>query len=59
MKKRLIALILCVVLSVGSLGLLSGCNGNAKKVDAFVIMIDQPDGLFNPFFSEIELESLA
>lgn len=51
MKKRLIALILCVVLSVGSLGLLSGCNGNAKKVDAFVIMIDQPDGLFNPFFS--------
>ena len=47
MKKRILAFTLAFVMC---LGLLSGCGG-AKKVDAFVIMTDQLDGLFNPFFS--------
>ena len=51
MRKRIISLILCAVLCVASVASFVGCKGSAKKVDAFVIMIDQPDGLFNPFFS--------
>ena len=47
MKKRILAFALAVVMC---LGLFTGCGG-AKKVDAFVIMTDQLDGLFNPFFS--------
>ena len=47
MKKRILALALAMVMC---LGLFSGCN-SAKKVDAFVIMTEQLDGLFNPFFS--------
>ncbi len=51
MKKRLISLILCLVLCVGTLATLSGCGKKSEKADAFVIMVDQLDGLFNPFFS--------
>ncbi len=49
MKKRIISLILCVALALGTLTLLSGCGGS--NTDAFVIMTEQLDGLFNPFFS--------
>lgn len=51
MKKRIISLILCLVLCVGTLATLSGCGKKSEKADAFVIMVDQLDGLFNPFFS--------
>ncbi len=46
MKKKIISLILCVVMSVS---MLAGCGGAGNK-DAFVIMTEQLDGLFNPFF---------
>jgi len=47
MKKRLMALFLCLILCMGMGSTLSGCGG---KKDAFVIMTEQLDGLFNPFF---------
>ncbi len=47
MKKRIISLILCVVMCVGMMSALTGCGGSS---DAFVIMTEQLDGLFNPFF---------
>lgn len=40
---------LCLVLSVVMAASLSACGSSAKK-DAFVIMTEQLDGLFNPFF---------
>ena len=46
--KKILSLVLCLALCVGMTGTLSGCNSSS---DAFVIMTDQLDGLFNPFFS--------
>ncbi len=52
MKKKLISLLLCMTLCIGTLASLTGCGkNNAAKGDAFVIMTEQLDGLFNPFFS--------
>ncbi len=51
MKKRILCLILSIVLCLSMAAGLVGCGEKAKKADAFVIMTDQPDGLFNPFFS--------
>ena len=52
MKKKLISLLLCMTLCIGTLTSLTGCgNGGGAKGDAFVIMTEQLDGLFNPFFS--------
>ena len=61
--KKVISLILCIVMSFGMMSVMAGCdnkkagvagaNGNpvAKgSVDAFVIMTEQLDGLFNPFY---------
>ncbi len=48
--KKVLSLILCIVMCVG---IFAGCgnkNGAAGKADAFVIMTEQLDGLFNPFF---------
>ncbi len=45
--KKVISLLLCLVLC---LSLFSGCKSKTK-VDAFVVMTEQLDGLFNPFFS--------
>ena len=47
--KKVISLILCIVMCVG---IFAGCGDkNATgKADAFVIMTEQLDGLFNPFF---------
>ena len=50
MKKKIISLILCLSMCIGSMAAFTGC-GKDKKPDAFVIMTDQLDGLFNPFFS--------
>ena len=47
MKKKILSLALCIVLC---LGMFAGCNSQ-EKVDALVIMSEQLDGLFNPFFS--------
>ena len=46
MKKRLISLILCLIMTMSAL---VGCGGGGKN-DAFVIMVENLDGLFNPFF---------
>ena len=48
MKKRLISLILCVAMCIGMLASVTGCG--KKEKDAFVIMTENLDGLFNPFF---------
>ncbi len=45
MNKRILALLLALALCLG----MAGCG--AGKGDAFVIMTEQLDGLFNPFFS--------
>ena len=50
MKKRIISLILCVAMCVSIISVLSGCK-KKNKTDAFVIMTENLDGLFNPFFS--------
>ena len=47
MAKRIIALLLCICLCIGTVSMMSGCG---KSADAFVIMTEQLDGLFNPFF---------
>ena len=47
--KKIWSRVLCLVLSVVMAASLAGCGGGAKG-DAFVIMTDQLDGLFNPFF---------
>ncbi len=49
MKKRILSLFLCLVLCMGMASAFTGCGGGSKK-DAFVIMTEQLDGLFNPFF---------
>ena len=49
MKKRIISLILCVSILLGITSVLSSCGGSGDQ--AFVIMTDNLDGLFNPFFS--------
>ena len=49
MKKRIISLILCISMMLGITSVLSGCGGSGDQ--AFVIMTENLDGLFNPFFS--------
>ncbi len=56
MKKRIVCLILSIALCLSMVGGLAGC-GKEKKADAFVIMTDQLDGLFNPFFSTSSADS--
>lgn len=48
MKKKIISLFLCLILCMGILTSFTSCSGN--NADAFVIMTEQLDGLFNPFF---------
>ncbi len=49
MKKRILSITLCIALCVSMVAMLAGCKGK-KGADAFVIMTDSLDGLFNPFF---------
>ena len=53
MKKRILCMVLCVIMLLNSV-LFMGCGGGDDKgssPDAFVIMTEQLDGLFNPFFA--------
>ena len=52
MAKRIIALLLSVCIFASMATVLTGCKKKAQvtKPDAFVIMTEQLDGLFNPFF---------
>ncbi len=54
MKKKILSLLLCLSLCLSMTGMLTGCGGSA---DAFVIMTEQLDGLFNPFFSTSAADS--
>lgn len=52
MKKRILCLILCLLMCLGTVSLFSSCGDKGtEKPDALVIMTEQLDGLFNPFFS--------
>ena len=50
MKKKIVSLILCLALCLSIVTVLVGCKGG-NKTDALVIMTEELDGLFNPFFS--------
>ena len=55
MKKRIICLLLLVAMCASCAVVFTGCKGknggDKKNPDALVIMTEQLDGLFNPFFS--------
>ncbi len=59
MKKRILSLILVLAMCLSMSAVLAGCGGEegGKKADAFVIMTEQLDGLFNPFFSTSATDS--
>lgn len=46
--KKILSLLLALAMCLSMAGMLSGCGGS--NADAFVIMTEQLDGLFNPFF---------
>ena len=50
MKRRILCVLLCLCLCIG---MVAGCGKKKanQKPDALVVMVEQPDGLFNPFFS--------
>ena len=48
MKKKIISVILCLAMCLGVVSSFASCS--SKGADAFVIMTEQLDGLFNPFF---------
>ena len=48
MIKKILSALLCIAMCISMVSMLAGCGG---KADAFVIMTEQLDGLFNPFFS--------
>ena len=57
MKKRILAFVLCVLMALSAIAMAScggndntGNNGN-KAPDALVLMSEELDGLFNPFYS--------
>ena len=51
MTKRIICMLLCVVMCLSMTLSLAGCSTGNSGSDAFVIMTENLDGLFNPFFS--------
>ena len=55
MKKRILSAILCFALCLSAVALLAACNkdknGGTATPDAFVIMSENLDGVFNPFYS--------
>ena len=51
MKKQIISTILCIAMCLTMILPLTGCASGNSGTDAFVIMTETLDGLFNPFFS--------
>ena len=47
MKKKILSLVLCLAMCLAMSATFAGCGGSS---DAFVVMTEQLDGLFNPFF---------
>ncbi len=50
MRKRILTLALALIMCVSTIAVFSSC-GKTEKPDYLVIMTDELDGLFNPFFS--------
>jgi len=48
MAKKILSLVLCLAMCLGMGAMFAGCGGG--KSDAFVVMSEQLDGLFNPFY---------
>ncbi len=53
MSKRILSLALALIMCLGTVAVFASCGNGGKggKPDALVIMSDELDGLFNPFFS--------
>ncbi len=54
MRKRILTLALALILCIGTVAVLASCgdkSGNKTKPDYLVIMTEELDGLFNPFYS--------
>ena len=51
MSKRILSLMLAAVMLFGVLASTTACNKSGSAPDALVIMTEDLDGLFNPFFS--------
>ena len=52
MKTKILTLILCFTMLLSTVALFSSCgDGSKTKPDALVIMTEELDGLFNPFYS--------
>ena len=55
MKKRILALVLCILMLSSTIATLASCGGNGDggktQPDALVLMSEELDGLFNPFYS--------
>jgi len=51
MSKRILSLMLAAVMLFGVLASTTACSGTNSAPDALVIMTEDLDGLFNPFFS--------
>ena len=52
MSKKILSLILALTMCLGSVAIFASCGGKGNgKPDALVIMTEELDGLFNPFYS--------
>ena len=51
MSKRIVSMMLAVVMLFGVLASTTACGNKTETPDALVIMTEDLDGLFNPFFS--------
>ncbi|MBO5313422.1 MAG: hypothetical protein J6B29_05590 [Clostridia bacterium] len=56
MKKRILALILCLAMSMSVIGIFASCGDDSDgslpaNKDSLVIMSEELEGLFNPFYS--------
>ncbi len=51
MRKRILTLALALLMCMSTIAIFSSCGGKGGKTDTLVIMTDELDGLFNPFFS--------
>ncbi len=56
MKSKILSLVLCALMLCGCCTGLFGCTDKVQK-DSIVIMSDELDGLFNPFFSTSSADS--
>ena len=51
MSKRIISIVLALTMCLGMIAVFASCSPSGAKTDALVIMSEELDGLFNPFFS--------